>query len=120
MRNSLVLSLAWLAFAAVARAEALPPCSSGPPDPTAVNPALMVTINPATAWQPRSGEVLVEVRANPATLAGFRVRACLGLSGGNQGSVREAVVRMRPSDVMGSSISASSCLTCRRQRQAGP
>lgn len=103
LRIMLIVLITLLAHAAAARAETLPSCTSLRPDPTAANPALIVVVNPATAWQPRAGEVLVEIHGDPAMLSSLRVRACLGWSGGELSHEREAVVRMRPSDVSGTS-----------------
>jgi hypothetical protein len=47
---------------------------------TATHPPISITINPATRWQPRGGEVLVSISADASLFRSFTVRACFGWS----------------------------------------
>jgi hypothetical protein len=79
-------------------ATPLPGCAA-PPQTVAAGHPMVVTINPATAWQPRGGLVLVEIRGDATILAGLILRACIGWVGPEgAASTKEAAVERRASD----------------------
>lgn len=56
------------------------PCTK-PSDPPKTAPKVVaVTVNPATRWQPRGGEVIVAITGDAVELATLTVRACFGWS----------------------------------------
>lgn len=85
MANGLYKLLLWLALALfcapnLALADATPagaPTCGMPRNPKPVaNGPITVTVNGATTWQPRGGEVLVEVNSSDATLGSLHYMAC--------------------------------------------
>jgi hypothetical protein len=52
------------------------PCAADPLTATPVSTRVAVTVNPATTWQPRGGEVIVKLEGDKALLAGERITAC--------------------------------------------
>ncbi len=88
----------------------IPSCSEPANAATTSSPPISVTVNPATIWQPRGGEVIVAVVADAALLKGFTARACFGWSAAgadkfftpeNLAHFGEAFIRIRPSDTLG-------------------
>jgi hypothetical protein len=76
------------------------------------NGPISVTVNAATAWQPRGGEVLIEVKGDSTKFAGLSFKACFGWNNHQAGeyfaaenlrSVKwfEGFVQVRPSDQTG-------------------
>ena len=45
-----------------------------------IRPPISISINPATRWQPRGGEVLAAIGADASLFRSFTVRACFGWS----------------------------------------
>jgi hypothetical protein len=88
----------------------VPSCNQPTPEPTTTLPPISITVNPATIWQPRGGEVIVAVVGDAALFKGFTLRACFGWSEAapgkfftqeNLGNFGDAFVRVRPSDTIG-------------------
>jgi hypothetical protein len=79
------------------------------PRATGLEP-VTITVNPATRWQPRGGEVIVAVKGDPAAFRSLVVRACFGWSTAsaekyftreNFANFYDAFVHFRPSDTAG-------------------
>jgi hypothetical protein len=88
----------------------IPSCTEPSPNPSTMPPPVSVTVNPATTWQPRGGEVIVAVLGDASLFKGFTVRACFGWSSAppstffgkdNLAHFNPAFVRIRPSDKSG-------------------
>jgi hypothetical protein len=88
----------------------IPTCAEPPRASTGAVPPVSVTVNPATTWQPRGGEVIIAVQGDAALFKGFTVRACIGWSEvgpdkfftpENLRRFGSAFVRVRPSDMLG-------------------
>ncbi len=86
---------------------AIPACEQPPLPPGAVAP-VSVTVSAATTWQPRGGEVVVQIAGDAEQLKKLSLRACMRWSGRNTGKpdakdelarYRDANVHIRPSDV---------------------
>lgn len=80
------------------------PCAANPLVATPLSRRVAVIVNPATTWQPRRGEVLVELRGSRDLLAGQRISACWRWG---EGSISDpaskrpfsrGLIRNRPSD----------------------
>jgi hypothetical protein len=97
--------LPWLSAGAMAQSTR----TSAPAGPSCETPALVpplehgvfsVTLNPATSWQPRGGEALVEIRGAPEKLQGLTLWACFSWSQTVPAApAMSAMLRLRPSDV---------------------
>jgi hypothetical protein len=82
---------------------------SSPPVPD--RGLISVSVNAATAWQPRGGEVLVAVKGNAAAFTGLYFKACFGWNSAQakdyfspanlKSMTSEGFVTVRPSDVTG-------------------
>jgi len=96
---TILVALGVRAAQAAPATDAAPPDCAAPHRSVAAAHPLVVTINPATAWQPRGGTILVEIRGDEETLARLVFHACLGWSG-PQGAApaMEAQVERRPSN----------------------
>ncbi|MDB5371616.1 MAG: Fibronectin type protein [Belnapia sp.] len=81
----------------------VPDCNVRPqPQPVLPSRApILLTVNPATTWQPRGGEVLVKLAGDRADIAYFSVRACFRWAQGEAWSFAPATVQIRPSDLDG-------------------
>ncbi len=83
------------------------PCAADPLTPTPISTRLAVTVNPATIWQPRGGEVIVKLEGDKNLLAGTRITACWRWGEGpvagsaGQGAFARGLVHNRPSDIEG-------------------
>jgi hypothetical protein len=79
-------------------------CRPAPTTSAATRAGATVTLNPATAWQPRHGEVILKVEDRPESLAGLRISACWSWAGQQDAQSEQrirGVVHFRPSDVQG-------------------
>jgi hypothetical protein len=87
-------------------------CGQTGPAVVSNQPPVSVTINPATAWQPRGGEVIVSVKIDTTALAGLSFQACFDWDGAppegastpdraKTASWQEGPVMVRPSDQIG-------------------
>ena len=101
----LVAAMALLATGHVAAGgpPSLPGCDAPPLAPDPVQQRAVILVNPATAWQPRGGEVILRIEAERAMLDAIALRACLRWGTGeitDPASRRpydiEAQVRVRP------------------------
>jgi hypothetical protein len=88
----------------------VPSCGQPTEAATVAQTPTSVTVNPATTWQPRGGEVIVAVVGDAALFKGFTARACFGWSEAEPGKFfttdnlrhfSDAFVRIRPSDTLG-------------------
>jgi hypothetical protein len=88
----------------------IPSCTQPTQGSTSTPPPISITVNPATTWQPRGGEVIVALAGEATLFKGFTVRACFGWSEAEPGKFftadnlhhfSDAFVRIRPSDTLG-------------------
>jgi hypothetical protein len=83
-------------------------CDKPSVEPSKPRQPVSITVNPATRWQPRGGEVIVALQGPKELWVGFAVRACFSWSSASAATYfksfsdsTEAFVSIRPSDSAG-------------------